>query len=885
MLENVSRSWLRRVRESLGRKQEMVEKVYARPIIPLLLSLMAGIVAGSRFPGFTIPACVAVLLSGARIVCRIKRKRTDGFLPLFLFCALGYLSIQPWVAPKFPENHVFHYADAERWKVTGTVRTLPFESHGRLKFVVDAETLSRDGSSFAAAGKIRVTLSGTDSRPCVGDRVDFVSKLRRTRNFSNPGGFDYERYMAYQRLWVTTYVPGDRFTLPLQDRKQGLKAKIENARGKIADLIDGHGAPGKPGDARGVLKALIIGDRSGIEQSLQDAFNRAGVSHLLAISGLHVGIVATASFFIFRWILSFFRPLLWRAWTRKGAAILSFFPVLSYGLIAGMSPSTQRAVIMVTVFLMTFIFEREQDLINTLALAAMLILGLHPPSLFSVSFQLSFVAVLSIVYGLSKIPIRLSNLADRKGNVWIFRMRQKLLAFMLVSLLAILGTTPLAMHYFNQVSFVGLPANLVLVPLVGFVAVPLGLVSVLLYPMSSYLADLTIGGSAGILSWAIELVKLVAGIPFAAAKTVTPNHFEMACCYVLAWGLLNMKRALPETLDDRIEADPLAYLRGKHREFARFVKQLWQNLAAGRRTAAIAVAVAVAAFCLDGCYWLNKRFWHDDLRVTIMDIGQANAALLELPRGHRILVDGGGFSDNTIFDVGERIIAPLLWRKKIRTVDTLIVTHPNSDHLNGLLYIAEHFNVGDVWMNDDAPDTLGYSKFRQIMAKERIDRLGFEHLPRVREINGVALRILYPPADVHRIARNEKWRDVNNNSLVVKVSFGCTSFLFPGDITARAEREVVSLQGNMLKSTVLLAPHHGSKSSSSNPFLDKTEPEYVVISAGWNNRFGFPNPTVLERYRRRGYRILNTATHGAISMVTDGEAIRIEATIDSGGGA
>jgi len=179
---------------------------------------------------------------------------------------------------------------------------------------------------------------------------------------------------------------------------RGFRRILGRARTAISNFIEQNSRE----EPKEVLKALIVGDKTGISQSLREAFNRSGTGHLLAISGLHIGIVATVAFVMFRWVLSHVKPFLWYAWTRKGAAILSMIPVLAYGLIAGMSPSTQRAVIMVVVFLMTFLFAREHDPINTLALAATLILVIHPPSLFSVSFQLSFAAVFSILYGMSK---------------------------------------------------------------------------------------------------------------------------------------------------------------------------------------------------------------------------------------------------------------------------------------------------------------------------------------------------------------------------------------------------------------------------------------------------------------------------------------------------
>jgi competence protein ComEC len=226
--------------------------------------------------------------------------------------------------------------------------------------------------------------------------------------------------------------------------------------------------------------------------------------------------------------------------------------------------------------------------------------------------------------------------------------------------------------------------------------------------------------------------------------------------------------------------------------------------------------------------------------------------------------------------MGARVLAPLLWRKKIKSIDTLILTHPNSDHMNGLIYIAAHFNVRQIWTNTEDRNTFGYRTLMNVVAQKDISMPRFENLARQQKINGVALNILYPQVDFLKKKAFDKWRNSNNNSLVVRISMGSISFLFPGDITTEAENELVHISGVNLSSTVLLAPHHGSRSSSTIPFLDSVDPQIVVISAGWKNRFRFPHPDVLKRYNQRGCRILRMDTHGAVALITDGQNLAIE---------
>ncbi|MFO8084117.1 MAG: ComEC/Rec2 family competence protein, partial [Desulfobacterales bacterium] len=820
-------------------------RVYFRPVIPLLVSLIAGIIAGSRFSGHGDCAYCLALVCVCLILYFLYKNRGVVFTPTVLFFALGYLSIQPWVAPKFPPHHIVHLADADSWKITGVIDTPVAAYSNRQKFILRTETLERNTKNFTVTGKIRVTVSGRGPELILGDRIVFFGKVKPIRNFHNPGGFDYKRYMAFRKVYGTVYVSAQKLILLKRHSETGIGMIIADTRRKISDLIDKTGQ----GTENGVLKALIVGDRNSISNDLRQTFNRAGIGHLLAISGLHIGIVATGAFLIFKVLLSHIKFLLWHAWTKKAAVPLSVIPVFIYGLLSGMSPSTQRAVIMVTVFLAAFLFEREHDPMNTLAVAALLILVVHPPSLFSISFQLSFTAVLAILYGLSRVqtPWR----SDSRGIKTPIRVRvaTKLFYFLMVSFFAILGTLPLSMFYFNQISLVGLFANFIFVPLIGFVVVPLGLMSVFLYPLSGSVALGCLKAAAVVLEQALGMVHFFADLPFAAVKTITPSYLEMGCFYILFWAVLSLgygSSNTPTEQDNLQDNLPGAEDNAPGKSFI-------------RKPSAIIALLVILVLSADACYWFYNRFWHNDLRVTMIDVGHGNAALMELPEGYNILIDGGGFSDNSIFDTGARIIAPFLWQKKIKTVDTLVLSHPNSDHLNGLIYIAEHFNVKNVWTNNESVNTFGYKKFMETIKKNKIHMPDFKQISGSRDINGVCIDILYPQENFIERRIKESWRDLNNNSLVLKASFGEKSFLFPGDIEMRAEYELAAIAGDKLKSTVLLTPHHGSKTSSTERFIEKVNPEVIIISCGWQSRFGFPHPSVLKRYKEKGCRILGTA--------------------------
>jgi competence protein ComEC len=847
---------------------------YARPVIPLTLSLIAGIAIGSEWPGETVLALAVTGGSGAAIAGCLACHRPAAFFPLILFVALGYLCLQPYVIPRFPPDHVSRFLDTGPWEITGVVDDRPTEYESRTRFAVMVERLASGPESHRVSGLLRVTLSGPGAGVAHGERVSFHSRIRPIRSFNNPGGFDFARHMHLLGVWGSAFADAGQL-VRLAPPGGSPAHVVDAARTAVARRVDAA----VPFPEAAVLKALVIGDQAEIPADVQQAFRRTGTTHILAISGMNFGIVASAAFVVFRWLLAFIHPVLLTGWARKGAALLTLVPVGLYALLAGMSPSTQRALIMAAVFLLTFLIEREHDLMNTLAVAALTILVLSPPSLYSVSFQLSFAAVFVILYGFAQIRRR-EEAAQPVAPGAGARLKRSVALFFLVSVFATAGTLPLILYYFNMVSFISLLANCVAVPLMGYAAVLAGLIGAFLVPFSDSAASLCFKLGGVVLSASIAVVKQMSDLPFAAAQTVSPSIIEMVLFYASAGSAIHLIQAW------RGQAGPAASggVAGpppRPQQLRPVFRKDGVLAAPGARAAAGLLVLCLAAGCADAGYWIYQRFWHRDLRMTLLDVGQGNAALLELPGGRTVLVDGGGVADNSAFDVGAAVVAPFLWRSKIATVDTLILTHPNSDHLNGLVFIAENFNVGALWANGEPWHTLGYQALMRAAAAHGIARPPLAELLRESTINGVRLEVLYPPADFLARRETERWRRAeNNNSLVTRFSFGEVSILLPGDIMRPAEKDLVARAGDRLKSRVLVAPHHGSRTSSSEEFAAAVAPQAVLISCADRPGSGLPHSETLERYAARGARIYRTDRNGAIRITTDGRRFSITAFME-----
>jgi competence protein ComEC len=770
-------------------------------------------------------------------VCCYKRRQTL-FLPPALWLACGYLSIQPWLAPHLPENHIVNFADGGVWSVTAEVAQRPLRLGQRFRSRVRVMTLAPVDRKKGPVvrGDLRLTWAADEAEVRRGDRIRFTGRLRRLRSFHNPGGFDYARYMAFRGLQVSAYAR--RGTLELTAAAEPPKRWSVFVRHRLAEAAAAVAAAGAASTRPAVgplMEALLMGRRQGLTAEMREPYNRCGVAHLLAISGLHLGAVGGAAFAFLGALLVFVPALRWRGWVKRTAALLALVPVLAYAALAGLPVSTQRAAVMLIVLMAAILIQRQSDPFNTLALAALVVLTFHPPALFSVSFQLSFFAVSAILYGLT-----CSGDWWRRGPPGPLQLRHRLRLLTLVSFLAYLGTAPLVTHYFNTLSLVALPVNLLLVPWVSFLVLPAGLAGLLL-------ALSSLPGAGLLLTWCAQhlgavdlIVGRLAGLPWAAMDTVTPSIFELLIGYALL-------ALLPRITHSQ--------------------KVRW------------AVALLVILLAADLSYWIQQRYFATRLRITAIDVGQGASTLVELPGGKTLLIDGGGFSDNRVFDVGRRVLTPLLGRRKIRTIDLVILSHPNSDHLNGLLYLLWHFHVGSFWRNADAPDSVGFAELRRRLEQEEIPNPPFETLPRRLRLGAVSLELLHP-SRLYTQHRAGGGRQTNDNSLVVMLTYGAHRFLWPGDLERRAEAELVGgRRGVSLSTTVLFAPHHGSRSSNSPAWVAAVAPEEVVFSVGWQNPYHFPHPVVVDRYRKEGARLWRTDLCGATTFVSDGRHLSIHPTL------
>lgn len=794
-----------------------------RPLVPLVVAFILGIVA-ARFVRFPAPVWLLIGFGAVSLVglnAAYHRLRITGACLLVLFFALGAgrFEVEPYL---LPPHHIDRLSDEllDRPLLiegvvasSGDAQTTDVrgaEDDGRrVRFLLDLRALWLAGREVEVTGRVRLTLRGHNIAPVYGERLRGVFKLRRPRGYWNPGGFDYPLYLRSRGVILEGWA-GDASSIERRGAGEGSPA-LTPAYAFRSRLIQAVSGV-LPTDQASLLVAMTLGERSGIPRQINETFRNSGTYHILAISGLNVSLLAAALFVVLKAVRV---PL-------RVSALISMGLVTVYAVLAGGSASVVRAAVMADVYLLGLVLDREADSLNTLALSALGLLLWQPLLLFDVGFQLTFVATLAIVVAVDRLPLTALSAPPR----WIATS-------VLLSFAAFLGTAPILALTFYRISPIGILANLPIVPLSGLLTG-----AGMLFAVLATIIPGSLGWFAALIGWLIDLLVGLAGwfaqLPFASIQLFPPTA-PMVVCYYAALGAA--------------------------------------VAATGRRWLRSAACAAVLAFVILVAVRLLPIFQDGQLRMTVLDVGQGDGIVLELPGKQTILIDGGGLFDDR-FDIGEQVVIPFLLSRWIGRLDLVVLSHPHADHLNGLQAVLRRFPVGQVWDNGERTAMPTHIWFEEVLRDKLIPHKIIHDGYRTSEFTPVQIMVLHPSNPLAHRSPRGRFSDVNSNSLVLTVRYGQVTFLLPGDIEQEAERLLFE-KGSDLQAQVLKVPHHGGRTSSSELFLERVHPRVAVISAGYRNRFRHPHPETLERYRAGGIRLYRTDLDGAVTVTTDGHTVDV----------
>ena len=673
--------------------------------------------------------------------------------------------------------------------VTGVVASIPLEDAHKRRFEFDIETLEFNKQEFPSIGRVRVNWYGKRDKQHksidknkvklkAGQRWQFWLRLKQPHGFMNPGGFDYEGWLYQKKIRATGYVR-------VSAKKKLFARKLDEEAGNYSMLVFRQNLYESLKKITsetvygGILIALAIGERSGITPEQWQVFRATGISHLVAISGLHIGLLAGLIFFISRKCWSFCGTAALRLASPRAAAVSALFIAAFYAVLSGFAVPAQRALIMLSIVMFSIFRMHKVQSSQVLSFALLSVVLLDPVAVLSPGFWLSFAAV--AIISLAAFG-RLS--VDK--NWWIWGRLQWRISLALI---------PLLIFLFQQASLISPLANLFAIPVVSFIVVPL-----VLFATS-----------------VLSLMPEIASIIYSFADTVL-NVLWWVLAYLADTPVSQWYGAKPDILSLFLASLGFALLLAPKGWPAKYL----------------------------GCFLILPLFWpsvyplrEGEVEFTLLDVGQGLSAVVQTKTHVLVFDTGAKFSQN--FDTGAAVVIPFLRQKNIKKLDMLIVSHKDNDHRGGLASVQNEIKIAKLLTSYQEKNS------HSCWAGQRW------------EWDGVKFEMLNPDESI-------AYKKRNNASCVLRVVAGQESLLLTADIEKQTEKRLTKDRYKALKSTYLVAPHHGSKTSSSQVFLDTVNPDYILIPVGFKNRYRMPHAGVMRRYKALNVPILETFKSGAISL-------------------
>ncbi|WPL17022.1 ComEC family competence protein [Thiorhodovibrio winogradskyi] len=751
----------------------------------MAVAFSAGI--GAFFLQQRLPSGLLVLGTCALLTLAALRWRWPR-LPALVVIGFGhaYWASSPLLGQPFPDSLL-----RQDILVEGRIAGLPDQTPERARWLFDIDQASHQGQPPQLSKRVRLSWYQGAPELQAGERWRLVVRLKPPHGFVNPAGFDYERWLFQQGIGATGYVRDSERNQRLETAPGGywLNRLRQQIRAQILSVL---------GETRAsaLVRALVLGDREGLGPADWQVLTRTGTNHLLAISGLHIGLIAAAVYFLGRWLWARLGSLaLWLAAPRAGA-VAALLAAFGYSALAGFAISTQRALVMLAVVLVALLAGRQPRPLSGISLALLAVLLVDPLAVLSYGFWLSFGAVGALLYALG-------GRLGQPGMIASWTRAQWAVA---------LGLLPLLLLLFGRASLIAPPVNLLAVPLFS-VLLPAILLASLISLASGWSGPLLLVGA--ILEQGFQWLTMLAELPWATLGLGERALWVWAAAFA-GVALLLAPRGLPGRWLGLIYLLPLLLVRP------------------------LPPAAGTAA-------------------VTLLDVGQGLAVVVRSAR-HTLVYDlGPSFPSG--FNTGSAVVAPNLRALGIGRLDLLVISHADRDHAGGLTGLLDEVAVARLLSGE--PNELALKTTAGVIAQpcQAGQRWHWD---------GVDFAMLHPRApDAH--AKLEG----NDSSCVLKITTSGGSLLLTGDVGKDIETELAMRHGDALRADVLVAGHHGSATSSSRAFLEQVDPRWVLYSAGFANRYGFPAQEVVARIDGLGIPTLNTATTGAIALLLPAEPSRL----------
>ena len=694
------------------------------------------------------------------------------------------------------ENKYKNINEDDEISIIGTIVSDPQEKEYKTKYILKIDTINSN-KKYKNTKVILYTKKEKETLK-YGDKIELVGNFKLAQERRNPGGFDYRFYLKTKKIYgiVTT-----KNTKRLKENNVNIISMIAN---KTANVIKNQSKKLLENKKACLLIGLLIGDTDEIDEETKEDFRNSNLTHMLAVSGLHVSYVLLAVNYIITKVKIH----------KKLSKIIVMLLILFFILVTGATPSVLRAGTMTIYLILGGIFYRRISVFSSLNLSLLVIIIMNPYCLFDVGLQLSYAGTIGIVY---LYPIIKEKIYNKANSI-------------LITISANIVIIPIMLYNFNTISLTFFISNLLAGPIIGIIII-LGfsiiIISLIFFPIANIFSKIL----NLLIILFLNTAKACANLPFSKIFIITPTLKFIFLYYCLLVFII---------IKERIQIRISIKLKNK------------------------VIAILIILVIINPIkYFSNIK--QSNLKIYFVDVGQGDSTCIVTPKNKVILIDGGGNSKDENYDIGKQTLLPYLLDKKINKIDYCIVSHFDSDHCGGLMYILKNLKVKNIIIGKQYEEYENYKEFIKIAKDKKINIRVVEAGEKITIEKNLYIDVLWPINREKMVIQNA----INNNSLVFKLRYINFSMLFTGDIEEIAEKEILDKykeNTEFLKSTILKVAHHGSKTSSTKEFINIVKPKYAVIGVGKDNKFRHPSNVTIENLKTINTEIYRTDEMGEISI-------------------
>lgn len=698
---------------------------------------------------------------------------------------------------------------SENLEIVGTIISNPMDKQYKNQYILKVEKINENKSYKNT--NLQLNVKKEEKLLSYGDKIIIKGNFEEASSARNEGGFDYKQYLKSKNVYGIISV--DKKDIKLI--KKNNVDVIDLLANKVSNSMKIKIEQNLSNETSKLLSGILIGNKNNLQKEIQEDFRNSSLSHVLAISGMHVSYIMLGITFVINKM----------KFNKKISKIITIFILLFFIILTGKTASVTRACFMSSYIILASLFHKKAHVLASISISLLIILIINPYLILDIGLQLSYGGTIGIVliYPILKKLKKKKEDKNSKFKKIIHKVKEKILDIILITISANLVIFPIVLFHYNTISFTFIISNLLISPIIGIIII-LGFISVFASYIISPISKVMFLILQTFLNLLIKIAHFCAELPFSKVYFPTPKIYVIIIYYVFLIFII-------------LERNKIIVIKKINKK--------------------IIIIFVIIIIILN----LILNFIPKTFTISFIDVGQGDSMLISTPKGKKILIDGGGSRDEESFNIGKQTLIPYLLNKGITKLDYILISHFDSDHVGGILSVLEELKVEKVIICEQE-ENENYRRFKEIVKNKKIKVYVVKKGDNVKIEENILLNILWP--------KDEKIKEnaINNNSIVAKLNYKSFSILLTGDIEKIAENEILKEyeNSNILNANILKVAHHGSKSSSINEFLEKVKPQIALIGVGEENTFGHPNEGVLKRLENINTKIYRTDKKGEITI-------------------